>query len=219
MIIKTVDLITINEASKALKQKDFIYCDGCIYGIDNIDGYITWVEITNSLHDKCINLDGLVFNARELSSFVKSINTEDEFDIRFDSNNMCILSTINERLIITKNDYLVSTIKTKINKINKFINSCNNIDSTVYIKEITNEIQELYSLRKTDGCFYYNTSVNNNKYFMTLFYGLLPLNKADEVSLTIYDTGWIYNDFVTHFVVDKKKFKVNVILCYLKVRG
>ena len=35
MIIKTVDLITINEASKALKQKDFIYCDGCIYGIDN----------------------------------------------------------------------------------------------------------------------------------------------------------------------------------------
>ena len=86
-------------------------------------------------------------------------------------------------------------------------------------KEITNEIQELYSLRKTDGCFYYNTSVNNNKYFMTLFYGLLPLNKADKVSLTIYDTGWIYNDFVTHFVVDKKKFKVNVILCYLKVRG
>ena len=122
-------------------------------------------------------------------------------------------------MIITKNDYLVSTIKTKINKINKFINSCNNIDSTVYIKEITNEIQELYSLRKTDGCFYYNTSVNNNKYFMTLFYGLLPLNKADKVSLTIYDTGWIYNDFVTHFVVDKKKFKVNVILCYLKVRG
>ena len=55
MIIKTVDLITINEASKALKQKDFIYCDGCIYGIDNINGYMTYTYILDKLHDKYNN--------------------------------------------------------------------------------------------------------------------------------------------------------------------
>ena len=114
IIIKTVDLVTINEASKCLKQKDFIYCDGCIYGIDNINGYITYVYVLDALHDKCNDFNGLIFNSRELSAFVKTIGTETEFNIDLNIDNTCNLATFMDGLMVVRKDiYLLSMIKSK----------------------------------------------------------------------------------------------------------
>lgn len=212
MNIKTVDLITINEAAKALKQKKFIYNNGYLYGIDNIDGYIVYTRVADYLHiDYDDYFNGIIMDARELSAFVKTIGTEADFNIEFDENNLCKLSTfMNGELNIIKNDYLLSMVQSKVIKFS-------NIQIPSYNKgDITNEIQELYGLRKTDGCFYYKTIINNKRYIMTLFPGLLPLNKADKVSLLIYDNG-IANNFISCFTVKKKKFEIIVILCYLKV--
>ena len=196
MIIKTVDLITINEASKALKQKDFIYCDGCIYGIDNINGYMTYTYILDKLHDKYNNFNGFIFNARELSAFIKSISTEEDFNIIFNIENIAKILSLNDEL------YIGPMAKLATEKL-----------------EITNNIRGLYDLKKTDGCYYYKPIINNTRYFITLFYGLLPLNKADRVFLSIYDPDYLSNNFIAFFTVAKKKFEVNTILCYLKVLG
>ena len=222
MIIRTIDLININEAAKALKQKDFMYYNYKLYGIDNIDGYITWVDLSESSHEY-INYEGFVFNARELSAFVKDISTEEEFNIVFNpDNNTCILYTINDTQLHIRNDnMLLSIVQNKINAINKERMSCeigpgySNFVSDM--RDITNEVQDLFGLRKTDGCYYYKTIVRGNNYFMTLFYGLLPLNKSDKVFLSIYEPGINSRSFMAQFMVVKKKFKVNMILCYLKV--
>ena len=214
IIIKTVDLVTINEASKCLKQKDFIYCDGCIYGIDNINGYITYVYVLDALHDKCNDFNGLIFNSRELSAFVKTIGTETEFNIDLNIDNTCNLATFMDGLMVVRKDiYLLSMIKSKRIKLSSFSKLA------TQEQEITQDIQDLYGLKKTEGCFYYKPTINCTKYFMTLFYGLLPLNKADRVFLSIYDPDYLSNNFIAYFTVVKKKFKVKTILCYLKVEG
>ena len=213
MIIKTVDLITINEASKTLKQKDFIYCDGCIYGIDNINGYMTYTYILDKLHDKYNNFNGFIFNARELSAFVKSIGAEEDFDIIFNIENIAKILSLNGELYIKNNQFLLSMVRSKRIKFGPMAKL-----ATEKL-EITNNIRGLYDLKKTDGCYYYKPIVNNIRYFITLFYGLLPLNKADRVFLSIYDPDYLSNNFIAFFTVAKKKFEVNTILCYLKVLG
>ena len=213
MMIKTVDLITINEASKALKQKDFIYCDGCIYGIDNINGYMTYTYILDKLHDKYNNFNGFIFNARELSAFVKSIGTEEDFDIIFNIENIAKILSLNGELYIKNNRFLLSMVRSKRIKFGPMAKL-----ATEKL-EITNDIRELYDLKKTEGCYYYKPVINNTHYFITLFYGLLPLNKADRVFLSIYDPDYLSNSFIAFFTVIKKKFEVNTILCYLKLLG
>ena len=52
-IIKTVELLHLNEAAKALKQKNFIITlnndTTIIFGIDNIDSCIKFTKLDNNL--------------------------------------------------------------------------------------------------------------------------------------------------------------------------
>lgn len=203
MKILTIDLVALSDAAKALKQKNFIVYKGYLFGTDNA-GYITCCNKSdNSL---LFNYDGLIFNTRDLSAFIKTIATETEFDIDFDYNNECILKSFMDGIMTIKYDNrLLNMI---INKYNSLINyKDNELDITV-------DLIGLFDMKKTDGCFYYKPNINNKQYFMTLFPGLLPLNKADKVFLSIKDFG---SHFISFFTVEKKKYKVQVIVCYLKV--
>lgn len=213
MILKTVDLITIGEASKALKQKNFIYYNGYLYGLDNIDGYLVYVWILDDLHDKCNEFNGMIFNAREISAFIKAITTETEFNIVYDINGKCILSSnITDKdgniinMTIANGCSFIQMINTKISQLSPYIKS-DNID-------ITADLQQLFSMKKTEGCFYYKPNIFGENLFITLFPGLLPLNKSDKVLLSLIN---FTNKFISFFTVVKKKFKVTVVVCYLKV--
>ena len=70
-------------------------------------------------------------------------------------------------------------------------------------------------MKKADGTYYYIPTVNDTKYFITLFSGLLPLNKSDKVNLQICDLH--DNKFIAKFTVMKKKIDIYIYLAYLKV--
>ena len=205
MQLKTIDLVAISEAAKALKQKDFIYYNGNLYGLDNIEGYLIYMDISNYISPEFFNLNGIAFNARELSAFMKTILSEEEFDITF-INGVCVINTMMDGILTIK--YLPRFINTINNKIKVL-----SYQSTIPM-DVTDNLLPLFSMKKTDGCFYYKPLINNQKLFITLFPGLLPLNKSDKIllSVALFDIS-----FIAYFTVIKKKFKVNIVVYYLKV--
>lgn len=204
MQIQTVDLVVINEAAKALKQKQFMFYNNCLFGLDN-PGYFSYVDISQNLQNMYYNNYGIIITAKELSTFVKSISTELCFDL-----SRGVVNTIvkDEPLHIHYDPIVQNDIINKLNNLKTQYNYTEAID-------ITKELEPVFSLKKNDGTHYFIPVINNNKYFITLFYGLLPLNKNDKIHLQISDTGT--NNFISKFTVLKKKFKVNVFIRYLKV--
>jgi hypothetical protein len=79
-------------------------------------------------------------------------------------------------------------------------------------EKVNEALEEVFALRRTDGAIYYK---HHGKFFMTLFSGLLPVVKSDEVFLTIRDFSMASpNVFIAEFCIKKKKFTVNVIIGY-----
>lgn len=211
-IIKTTELLHLNEAAKALKQKNFIITlnNGVttLFGIDNVDSYIKFVDLNNNLFYN-LALKNAIINARNLSAFIKTITIEFEFEIKQKNNGILYItsSTGTElEFIYDKNIELIY-----LNKAYSILNYCNNNLPTVPEENVTDKLINLFSLHKEDGCLYYK---HNNRYYITLFYGLLPLNKSDKILLSIY---YNYNSktFITKFKVIKKHFTINIYLNYL----
>lgn len=199
--IQTVDLITILNVSKSLKQKDFVVDNNKIYGIDSNQYHI----YTSLLQLNAIT-EPIQINYKELSEFIKTITTEMEFPIQDYGYCYNITNNTGAVLKITKPNILIMGF---INSINAY---SNNYTTTIDYGIINNEIEQLLSMKKSDGAFYYK---KDNKYFITLYPGLLPINKGDKVKLSIIDhTEQL---FIAHFEINKKCAVVNINILYLKI--
>lgn len=203
MKISTTELIYLNEAAKALKQREFVIINNSIVGLDNVDSYLVFINLdTNIFYNP--DLNGLVFNMRELSAFVKTISIESEFEINQAISQYCIVTMVDKLIINNVSLGIYNHILEKIN----FALSPKTIMSPKQL--INEEIQNVFALRKDDGCIYYK---HNNKYMMTLFSGILPVNKGDKVYLTILPNN--ITSFISKFEIVKKKFIVNIYIAYL----
>lgn len=210
-IIKTIELLHLNEAAKALKQKDFQIINNYIIGLDNIDSCIKYIALDNNLFYN-ESLEGSMFNTRELSAFIKAITTESEFIIKdINSTTWGIYTNYNNSCLTIKHDMLFSNINYMYSRLN-IIKNINNYKPLVDEINISSDIEPLFSLNKDGGCYYYKY---DNKYFMTLFSGLLPLNKSDKVYLTIYFNN--ETSFIAKYRVNKKKFNVYVLISYKNI--
>lgn len=70
------------------------------------------------------------------------------------------------------------------------------------------------SLKSAQGIGYFYIG---DQYIMTIFSGLLPINKSDEVALKIYDNKTL-GTFLANFTIKKKKkADINVFINYLKL--
>lgn len=211
-IIKTVELLHLNEAAKALKQKNFIITlnndTTIIFGIDNIDSCIKFTKLDNNLFYN-LALKDIIINTRNLSAFIKNITIESEFEIKQKSNGILYISSIAGAELEFIYDKYIELIS--LNKAYSILNYCDINLPTVAEENVTDKLINLFSLHKEDGCVYYK---HNDRYYITLFYGLLPLNKADKISLSIYykDTS---KTFIAKFKVIKKHFTINIYLNYL----
>lgn len=206
MKITTAELVYINEACKALKQKFCVYIKNVIIGMDDPTGYITFVMLdTNIIQNYCDT--GIQFNSSELSKFIKSISIENEFDIN--DNGSSLLSTYNETLAIYKN-------QTMINYMWGRYLCTTSIDNKVLVPEedVSKDLEQLFTMHKPDGG--YNHIYHG--YFMTLFAGLLPLNKSDKIREAILKYPNTFQDlFISRFTVIKKKFTVYVYCAFRKI--
>lgn len=204
--IKTIDLLAINEYAKAIKQNNVIIIGNIMIGLDYINTYITYID-NIVLSDDYTNM---IFIKKDLSKFVKSISHELEFEI--DSNNM-IKSLVLDMQINYADRRLLLELPKYLSLINKY----------GYIQQgedITDKLDKLFSMKKPDGMFKYIYENYNRKYFMTLYPGLLPVNKNDKVSLNIVADS--NNIFTTKFIISKKKINnnsatVNMIMSFLNL--
>lgn len=212
--IKLMELIQINEAAKALKQKRFMIilnASAVIFGIDNINSCIKSIKLDT---DKFYNtlLKNTIINSRDLSNFIKSVLVQSEFEIKKKNNNsLYIISDSGVELEFIYDKYIEQAYN---NIICSVINYCNNTNLTEIEENVTNELIDLFSIHKDDGCIYYKYK---NRYYITLFYGLLPLNKSDKIFLSIYYNKF-NKSFITNFKVVKKKFIVNIFINYLDIK-
>lgn len=85
-----------------------------------------------------------------------------------------------------------------------------NYSETYYVEDLKNEsvIQDLMNSKAADGQFKLKIFNGINKYLLTLFKGIIPLNKPDIVSLSILEKENNNIDFFARFDIYKKKNKI-----------
>jgi hypothetical protein len=208
--ITTSELLYINEAAKALKQKVFKIYNNTLIGMDNINDYVIYVDLDAKIYHN-IDFNNFIINLRELSAFVKTIMLESEFELRNKEDGIYCINTMNGELNLINRVDLKSKVipENQLAYVKSISNICIPLENE-YI--INNDISELFSMKRDSGCIYYNYK---NKYYISLFSGILPLNKSDKVSLTIYPND--NHSFIAKFSVMKKKFTINAYLSYLYI--
>lgn len=206
MKLTTSELVYINEAAKALKQKEFILIDNAMIGIDNIQNMLIYVLLdTNFIHNYH---DGIIINQRALSAFVKTLSIESDFT--FDSINNIIRTISGGELVITHN---LSITELACEKFKYATNLEYNIQTAIPEMEIPDIMTKIQSMKSADGAI----GINYNGYYMTLFPTFLPTNKSDKMYVTILQPYIQLHTFIAKFRIKKKKFDVITYINYLKV--
>lgn len=208
IIIKTSELLHINEAAKALKQKEFQIFDQFIIGVDN-SATMQYVQLDSNVFINNHRFDNLVLSTRELSAFIKTITLESEFELEYYEDKGFVIKSMNGELWFKKS-FLTSIYCD--NSINTFYRVQFMIQHEAVQPEmdITNNLSQLFSMKKGDGSIRYN---HLGRYMITLFSGLLPLGKSDKIFLSIYPNS--IHAFNALFRVRKKKFDVFICVAYL----
>ena len=218
--LKTTELVYLNEAAKALKQKNLILWQDnithrvCAMAYDNIDSYINMTTLDVSMF-YCTELFGYVVNRTEISAFVKSIAVEHEFELHRHPEGLCI-NSMTSTLVFRKGNALIAQ---RASAKAYSIDNCPILEA----EELVNDkIANVLALRMNDGAVYY---WHHDKYFMTLFAGIINTTKTDKVFLSIHSDPDIatnmmsgfYNSFYAAFRVVKKKFEIKIYIKYLMV--
>jgi hypothetical protein len=206
MNITTSELVYINEAAKALKQKDFILIDNAIIGLDNIENLVTFILLDNNFLTNYFH--GIIINQRALSAFIKTISIESDF--QFDSMNTVIQTKSGGELFIGFDQRIAelacSRYKIAISIDTSYLNP-------VPEKEAPNITEAIQNMSKADGAI----RVNYYNYFMTLFPSILPLTKSDKMYISIYEKYFSLRLFTAKFRIHKKKFDVITYIHYYNI--
>lgn len=206
--INLEDLVYINNASKPFKQNNFMVIGNYLIGVDNIYTCLYKIELdTNFFH--FIQNEGFILNKRQLSAFIKSLSMYDkEFKINTDKNNTIVSSSnIPLDIIIDKFiSYKCVSMIHKSKEIDSMKRDINNLDIATI-----SDFPDIFHMRKDDGVIKY---ILNNKYFISLFGGLIPTNANSKVYLDIIDKE---KSFIVVYKSIINKFETKVYVEYLKI--
>ena len=206
MNITTSELVYINEAAKALKQKDFVLIDNAIIGLDNIQYIVTYVLLDSNFINNYFN--GIIINQRSLSAFIKTISIESDFE--FDSIDTTLRTVSGGELSIRFDQRITSFAYNKYKYALSIDNTTKVIINEVEVPEILNKIQ---NMSKADGA----GNVIYEGYYMTLFPSILPTTKSDKLYLQIFQPDLIHT-FTTKFRINKKKFNIITYISFIKIQ-
>ena len=205
MMLTIGDIIYLNDIGKLLKQKNFMWLDNKIFGLDN-PNYICLLYL-NPEKLSVLPQNGLIFNQRELSKFTKSISIENSFEIS-DVLNVSLIATMSETLTITKSPQVENRIIGTIRTVNEIESQIINLPEV----DMTQRLEELYSMNRSSGALQYKYDRNH---ILTLFSGVLPLAKADKLLMKLWDNS--NTTFLVRFRIPKKQANIFVYLLYLKI--
>lgn len=208
MTLKTTELLKINDAAKALKQKDIMFYNNLVIGLDRPQSQLIYID----LREQQIFLEpenGIIFNSRDLSAFCKTITIEDKFELDIECGTLPKIS------------YIATTVGILSYKIDRhlqfsILNSICRVSSLEFSNtdEITNDVIWLMDSRKTDGAFKYVYNLNGKDYMMYLSSDLIPVNKKAKVYISVRD---YITTFMCRFILVKSKFNIYIFSSFLRI--
>ena len=211
--ISITDLAFITNASKVLKARNFMWFRDCIFSIDNFD-CITYGVLNKGDWSASAfpTTNGLIMNQRELAKFTKSITTESSFaiddDQRIKSN---LITTISESMTVSTNIYIQNKVfegMTKTAQVDAIM-----MQVAAQELDVSTAFADLYGMTKTAGAkkFQYDRD-----HALTMFGGILPLDKSAKLYLTIADNP-NNNTFYARFRINKKIAEIYVYMQFIKI--
>lgn len=153
----------------------------------------------------CDYSESFIYGKNELTAFLKKSNNP-EFKYN-------VLENENEEIFPLYNTFIDSEIRS-------MYKNCLEVEKNAILYQdldIRNDIEfeKCIQLKSADGIKMYK--IQNTfglKFIISIFNGMLPVNKGDKVSLNIYDMGAYF--YLCKFTVYKKK---NVVIdCYYQCR-
>lgn len=207
MKLTTSELVYINEAAKALKQKNFILIDNIMIGIDNIQSIVTYVLLDTNFMINYNN--GIIINQRQLSAFVKALSIESDFEFNIVNGSDIIRTISGIELQINYNQMIAEMA---CDKFKYAVSLESNIPTIIDETEIPDVLTKVQSMKSGDGAI----GINYNGYYIILFPALLPTVKSDKLYIKILQPP-LFHTFISKFHIKKKKFDIITYVNYLKV--
>ena len=207
------DLIEINIAAKAFKQRRFMLINHnnkpMLVGLDRYKIFVSTSDLNPEKITQLPSNIGFIFVQSDLAKFITNLSIENDIPVNTDiAKNLSVSFMGNAGMYIefdkkTNNDIL--NILNRIETINE------TIDYYALEEDVTDRLESMYTHHKSDGGVYFV----HNGYYITLSYGILPLNKGNKIYLSIIDNDQC--TFTTRFRVDKKKANVYSYITYRKL--
>lgn len=207
MKLTTSELVYINEAAKALKQKNFILIDNAMIGLDCIENIFTYILLDTNFMINYNN--GIIINQRQLSAFIKKLSIESDFEFDFVDGLNTIRTISGCELKIEYNQYMAELACAKY----KYATSIDyTVKTVIHENEIPDIMNKVYNMKSNDGAI----GINYNGYYMMIFPSFLPTTKSDKMYVTILQPVQLHT-FIAKFRIKKKKFDIITYINYLKI--
>ena len=205
-IINKADLV------KSLKCAEYYFGGNMIIGLNS--GVTKYIVLPESFKGEYFMTSTEYSNIINCAPFITGIND-------YGNNRYEIYSTTKTPII-----YIDTNVNLEISlqELKRHINGITNIKELITDKivipetDVTDDINNIVDEMKYNGS--YHTFYHYNNYIISIFSGLLPVNKGDKLYLTIHDKIY-YNPgiFLASFVIVKKKtdLRINIDLPILKI--
>lgn len=197
-----------------VKDNDYLYIDMNTRIITSVDTItFKYIFMDTDLYDKLhvVEMNGYKINNTIYSQkMLKNMIADDfssEYDNIFIPNIGVVEGGVNDVSIY--NGY--SALKRIQNLIFQHYNQTSNvnIEHSYIFRDIHNDTKfiSILELKSADGAIPY---IINQNHIVLLFNGLLPILKSDKVHVEINDLLGVNDFFEARFIIDKKKYTVNV---------
>lgn len=202
MLLSTLIISDIQKAIKAIKCEYIaIYPDGLVLGTDSALTILVQTSIKTT---------GIRFcsDCQTLNNFFKVAIAG---AIYRESENILVDPNVSTAMVYNNSIF-------GINMFNKFMQICQEIGqlgpndiSGPDVLTKTDEFNRIFSLKSDDGAI----MMNSNLYLMSMFNGLISVNKSDTLTRTIYNVNSY--SFITKFDIEKKGITTSTYIRYLKM--
>ena len=212
LTITTNDLFELNNASKALKQRNLVWINNLIIGLDDKSYEVMTHLDTNKI--SVIPFRSIMFNQRELSKFVMSITTESQFTInnidRINLNQTLKTRTEDLNILISNfQDMQTGGSMIKMNAINGCI-----VENNIVEENVTDYLNNMIDESKDSGVFKITRDYAHLMYIPTK---ILSIGKNDKVYLALIDIIPNSPTFVVRFRIHRKTYDIYYYFNIIKV--
>lgn len=203
-----IDCVRLYDIMKATKCDRFHIYKNMIIGTENVTTSLCQI-ICDTKIDGYITDDGRAVDSYEIDKEVlKLISEKSQENLNNDKFNpeAYIAKYAIRGYRLTELEILYANMANDLQ--NRFVPDCR-IDDL----KSNAEFMSIMALKSGDGQSLFRA---NDRYILTIFTGLVPINKSDKASLELYDIDGY--SFIAKFIINKGKFTINKYVRYFHIQ-